>query len=281
MMVDAGMTLVTGAMRAGYAARGFVYGVVGVIALLATTGNTETAGLLGSLDRLKDAPWNEPVLLTLAAGLVAYAIWRGLDSIVDLAGHGRGFGWVERFGLFFVALLHLGFAWYAVRLAFGGPEFVADSSRRAAAALRALIGHPVGRWFVVLVGVGTISFGCYSIWKGAFGRYRNHMRHTWMLERIAPLLGFGLVARGIVLGNMGGLIVWAGWSLDANAAGGYGHTLSQMGGGWHGRTMLGVAGAGMVAFSFYCFCETIYRVIPPRPGREAAPEEETGHRRAA
>ena len=279
-MTATAMSLVTGAMRTGYTARGFVYCVVGVISLGAAWGNNETAGLVGSLDRLKGAPWNEPVLLLLAAGLVAYSIWRGLDSAVDLAGHGRGFGWVERFGLFFVALLHLALAWYAANLAFGGAEFVAGTGSRAARFLAGLIGNPFGRWFVVLVGVGTVSFGCYSIWKGSFSRYRIHMRDTRTLERIAPLLGFGLVARGIVLGIMGGFIVWAAWTLDPEAAGGYGHTLRQIGGAWHGRTLLGVAGAGMVAFSFYCFSEAVFRVIPPRPG-EREIEADGPQRRAA
>lgn len=275
MMTLTGMTLVTGAMRAGYTARGFVYFIVGAIALGAAWGSTETTGLIGSLGRLKGAPWNEPILLLLAAGLVAYAVWRGLDSIVDLAGHGRGFGWVERFGLFFVSLLHVAFAWYAAKLAFGGAPFVTGSRSQAARVVSSTIGDPVGRWFVVLVGVGTVSFGCYSIWKGAFSRYRKHMRHTRVLERIAPLLGFGLIARGIVLGIMGGFIVWAAWTLDANAAGGYGQTLGRLGSAWQGRTLLGVAGAGMLAFSFYCFSEAVYRVIPPRPGDCPDDAEET------
>ena len=280
-MTATSMALVTAAMRAGYAARGFVYGFVGVIALSSAIGDNETSGLVGSLSRLEGAAWNAPVLLAIAAGLVGYSIWRGLDSIIDLAGHGRGFGWVERFGLFFVSALHLAFAWYAARLAFGGAAFVSGSRSQAARAVAGMIENPLGRWFVVLVGVGTISFGCYSIWKGAFARFHNHMRQAWTLDRIAPLLSFGLVSRGVVLGIMGGLIVWAGWALEPDAAGGYGHTLTEIRKGWHGRTMLGVAGGGMVAFAFYCFAETIYRVIPSRPCAEQDAGDEHPRRHLA
>jgi hypothetical protein len=256
--------LVTGAMRAGYAARGFVYCIVGLIALGAAASDTEAAGLLESLGRLKDAPWNEPVLVALAAGLVGYAIWRGLDAAIDLAGHGPGFGWVERGGLAFVSLLHLALAWYSARLALGGASFAVGSRNRAAEIVSALIGDAIGRGFVVLVGVGTVSFGCYSIWKGALSGYRRHMRQTRALERLAPLLGFGLIARGIVMGIMGGFIVWAAWTLDPNVAGGYGETLKRIRDAVHGRVLLGVTGTGMIAFSFYCFCEAVFRVIPPR-----------------
>ena len=260
------VALVTWAMRAGYAARGFVYCIVGLIALGAAATNTEAAGLLESLRRLKGAPWNEPVLLALAAGLVCYAIWRGLDAGVDLAGHGPGFGRAERGGLLFVSLLHLALAWYAARLAFGGASFAVGSGNKAADIVSALIGDALGRTFVMLAGIGTLSFGCYSVWKGALGGYRRHMRQTRTLERLSPLLGFGLIARGIVLGIMGGFILWAAWTLDPGVAGGYGETLKRIRNAVHGRVLLGVAGTGMIAFSFYCFCEAVFRVIPPRHG---------------
>lgn len=265
-MGSTSFALITAAMRAGYAARGFVYCLVGLVALGAALRDTQAEGLLGSLRRLKDAPMNEPVLLILAAGLVAYAIWRGLDSVIDLAGHGRGFGWVERGGLFFVSLLHLAFAWYAAKLAYGGAAFAAGSGSRLAGTLSGMMESEPGRGFIGLVGLGTVSFGCYSVWKGAFSHYRQHMRNTRAMERLAPLLGFGLIARGVVLAIMGGFIIWAAWTLDPSAAGGYGQTLGRIRDAWHGRLLLGVTGAGMIAFSFYCFCEAIFRVIPPRDG---------------
>ena len=115
-----GRHLVIGAMRAGYAARGVVYLTVGVLALTASAAGGPAPGLVGAVRRLGELPWHKPILVALALGLALYAIWRGLDSIADIAGHGRGFGLVERFGLFFVALLHVVFASYALRLAVGG-----------------------------------------------------------------------------------------------------------------------------------------------------------------
>lgn len=251
-------------MRAGYVARGFVYGLIGVIALGAATSDAQTKGFLGSLAHLKGAPYNEPILLTLAFGLVCYSIWRGLDAVIDLAGHGRGFGWVERGGLFFVALLHLGLAWYAFRLAIGGAPFATGSKSSAGAVLRMLIDDPFGQSFVILCGVGTISFGAYSIVKGAMGLYRRNMRRVRGLLWLMPLMSFGLIARGVVLGMMGGFIIWAAWTLDPDVAGGYGETLHRIRAGVHGRILLSIAGIGMIAFALYCLCEAVLRVIPPR-----------------
>lgn len=250
------------AMRAGYVARGFVYGLIGFIAL---TSAGRTTGFLGALADLRGAPFNQPILFGLAVGLVCYSIWRGLDAIIDLAGHGGGFGWVERAGLFFIALLHLGLAWYAFRLAMGGAPFVTGSGSRAAGILRMLIDDPAGRVFIALTGLGTVSFGVYSVAKGAIGFYHRHMRQNRALIWLMPLMSFGLVARGVVLGMMGGFIIWAAWTLDPDVAGGYGETLQRIRAGVHGRVLLGIAGMGMIAFSFYCLCEAVFRVIPPRP----------------
>lgn len=264
-------SLVVAAMRAGYAARGVVYLTVGSLALAASAGGGPAPGLVGAVGRLGDLPWHRPILFALALGLLLYSVWRGTDSIVDLAGHGPGFGLVERFGLFFVALLHLVFAWYALRLGLGG-AYAPGGGGRLATLVAELIAHPGGRALVMLGGVGTVSFGAYSVWKGVSSRYRAHLRRSSLLERPIPLLAFGLIARGAVFWVMGGFIVWAGWNLEPMAAGGFGDALERIRGVVHGRALLGLVGAGLIAFALYCFVEASHRVIPPAvPGRRAGP----------
>ena len=262
-MARTGSALVTGAMRAGYAARGFVYLIVGSLAIAAAARGGPAEGFLGSLDALKGQPWNKPVLFALAAGLLLYAIWRGLDCTMDLAGHGRGFGRVERFGLSFVAVLNLLFAWYALRLAIGG-SWRPGKGGRFVGVVADLIQHPLGRWFVALAGIGTISLGAYSVWKGLRGRYLSHLRPSRLVRRAVPLLAFGLIARGLVFWVMGGFIVWAAWNFEPQAAGGFGDALERIHRAVYGRVLLGIVGAGLVAFSLYCFVEAAFRVLPRR-----------------
>jgi Domain of Unknown Function (DUF1206) len=269
-MARFGSLLVLVAMRAGYAARGVVYLTVGILALAASAGGGPAPGLVGAVRRLGDMPWHRPILFALALGLMLYAVWRGLDAIVDLAGHGRGFGLVERFGLFIVALLHVLFAWYALRLGLGGP-YAPGGGGRVAGLVAALIRHPPGRWFVVLVGVGTVSFGAYSVWQGARSGYRTHLRPSRLVERAAPLLAFGLIARGAVFWVMGGFIVWAGWNFEPRAAGGFGDALERIRGVAYGRALLGLVGAGLVAFAIFCFVEAAYRVLPLHDAKAARP----------
>jgi hypothetical protein len=254
---------VVASMRAGYAAQGAVYLTVGILALAASAGGGPAPGLIGAVRRLGDLPWHKPILVGLAIGLLLYAVWRGLDAVVDLAGHGRGFGLVERFGLFFVALLHVVFASYPLRLAIGG-VYAPGGGGRLALLVADLIGNPAGRVFAMLVGLGAVSFGAYSAWKGASGGYRAHMRPSRLLARAKPLFAFGLIARGAVFAVMGAFIVWAGWNTEPLAAGGFGDALEHIRGVAYGRALLGLVGAGLIAFALYCAAEAAYRVIPER-----------------
>lgn len=265
-MARIGTLFIIAAMRIGYAARGVLYGTVGLLALAASAGGGPAPGLVGTVQRLGQLSWHKPVLFALALGLVLYAVWRGLDAMLDLAGHGRGFGWVERFGLFFVAVLYLVFAWYAARLAIGG-AYAPGRGSRLTGLVAELVAHPAGRWFVMLVGVGTISFGAYSVWKGVSRQYRKHLRPTRLLARVIPLISFGLIARGVVFWVMGGFIAWAGLNNEPLAAGGFGEALGHIRSVDYGRALLGFVGFGIVAFSFYCFIEATHRVIPRLPGR--------------
>lgn len=260
-----GTLFIVVAMRSGYAARGVLYGTVGLLALAASAGGGPAPGLVGTVQRLGQLTWHKPILFALALGLVLYAIWRGLDAVLDLAGHGRGFGRVERFGLFFVAILYLVFASYAARLAVGG-AYAPGSGVRLGALVAELLARPAGRWFVVLVGVGTISFGAHSAWKGVSRDYRRHLRATRLLERAIPMISFGLIARGAVFCVMGGFIARAGWNQEPLAAGGFGAALGHIRSVDYGRALLGLVGTGILAFAFYCFIEATHRELPRSRG---------------
>jgi hypothetical protein len=116
-IAEIGTKLIVAAMRTGYAARGVLYGAVGILALAASAGGGPAPGLVGTVERLGELSWDKPLRFALALGLMLYAVWRGLDAAVDLVGRGPGFGGVGRFGLAFVALLYMVFASYVARLA--------------------------------------------------------------------------------------------------------------------------------------------------------------------
>src|SRR5260370_17008614 len=84
--------------RLGYAVRGALYAVMGLLALLLvfSVGGGKTTDLTGSLVVLVSNPWGKLVLIIAAVGLTAYSLWgftraiyhplhRGTDASAYLA----------------------------------------------------------------------------------------------------------------------------------------------------------------------------------------------------
>ena len=70
--------------RFGYAAKGVVYMVVGVLATAAAFGmGGETTDTRGALQAIEEQTFGKFVLGRVAVGLVGYVIWRWIQAIAD------------------------------------------------------------------------------------------------------------------------------------------------------------------------------------------------------
>jgi len=101
--------------RAGFAARGAVYVMVGVLAARAAAGQggrtTDASGAVRAIGRLEESG---TLLVFLAVGLAAYAVWRFAQALEDLDGKGSGVkGLTVRTGYAASGLLHLVLAFCA------------------------------------------------------------------------------------------------------------------------------------------------------------------------
>lgn len=91
--------------RAGYVAKGVVYGVTGLLTFMAAfnMGGTKT-GQKGVFKFLEDQPFGNAILILMAIGLVCYSGWRFYQSIKDpenIGSHDKGK--IKRIGFFLSA----------------------------------------------------------------------------------------------------------------------------------------------------------------------------------
>lgn len=253
-------------MRAGYFARALVYTVVGGLALTAAIKGGEAEGTTDALADLQGHWWGTPLLWLVAVGLWAYTAWRLIDAWMDLEDYGHeAKGIVARTGLVVTGVIHGAIGVSVAGLALRGGDGGGGGTESATAKVMAM---PFGPWLVGAVGLVTIGAGIYYGYKGLAEKYKAHIRVTPVAERLDPVMKFGCIAEGVVIGVIGVLICFAALASDPQQAGGVGEALGQIRAAPFGRLMLGVVAIGLIAFAVENAVEGLYRVIPRRDGKD-------------
>lgn len=243
--------------RIGFAAKGAVYILIGGLAAAAAfTGGGATTGSSGALATLAGAGWGRVLLGSVAIGLAGYAIWRAASALLDPENDSAG----ARVFHAVTAFIYAGLAFEAARLALTGVG--AGSDDGAAHWSAELMRQPFGQLLVAAVGVGLALYGLHQVWHAwrvdlddrlELGEMSRAAR-TWTVR----FGRFGLAARGVVFGFIGGFFLVAAIQADPSEAQGVGGALASMRGmPW----VLGIVGLGLVAYGLYQIVRARYRRI--------------------
>jgi Domain of Unknown Function (DUF1206) len=248
--------------RVGYAAKAVLYAMVGILAAQAALGSggrtTDTGGALRAVLR---APLGDAMLLVIALGLAAYAIWRVIDAITDAEGRGSDLkGIVRRTGSAFRGLVHGALALGAFRLATGSGEGGRTQSRELVAKALDL---PAGQLLVWLAAAGVVAYGVYQLYRAYAAKLGRQLSlgdlPAGSARWVVALSRVGIAARGIVFGLIGILVLRAAAERDPAEAGGIRESLQMI--GEQGRWPLAVVALGLVAYALYELLNARYRRI--------------------
>jgi hypothetical protein len=244
----------TGLTRIGFASRGIMYLIIGYLAL--RTGRTEDGS--GALSYLGSGP-GKALLVVMALGFFAYAIWRLSEALIDSEGHGAdGKGYAVRAGGAVSGIIHVGLGIIALRLGLGnggggGGGGGGATQEGAATALS----FPGGEVALILVAVGLALTGGYQLVKAMKGDFLRHLDPQAANRDWVKWMGRGgYAARGIVFLVMGWFFFNAGTSSSAQQAGGMGEALGSLPG-----TLQALVAAGLFLFGLFSFVEARHRQI--------------------
>ena len=245
---------VKGLARFGYAAKGVVYAIIGVLAAQAAFGGGgQTTGQSGALQQVVGQPFGRIMLGVVAVGLVGYAIWRLVQAIMDPEQEGTdGEGIVKRIGYAISGLVYLGLAFTSFQIirgtGGGGGSNAEDYTAR-------LMSQPFGQWLVGIVGVIIVGVGFFQLYKGFAAKFREDLKLSEMgsaEETWATRAGrTGLAARGVVYGVIGVLLIQAALQANPQQAGGLGEALGTLANQPYGPWILGLVALGLVAYGAY------------------------------
>jgi hypothetical protein len=249
-------------MRFGYAARGFVYIIVGALAFVASQEGGQTPDSKSALGTLLQMPFGKALLAVVALGLVAYSLWCFIGAGLDLDSKGTDAkGWTARAAQIISGVVHLTLAFSATALALGS-ESSAGGDDRTEHWTAALMQQPFGRWLVALVGVVVIAVGVTHFITAVRGKYKENVRYTQMAQRLDPMLKLGLIAHGVVVALVGIFFIWAAWTADPSRAGGMRDAMLIVRHADASQTLFTALGLGLIGFATYCFVQAAFRIIP-------------------
>jgi len=249
--------------RVGYAAKGTVYLIIGLVAARAALGvGGDTMGSREALRTIVGQPFGRVLLGVTAVGLFGYALWRFISSAVDAERRGNDArGIAVRVGHVLSGLAYGSLGVAAVQLLRG--QGASGDGEQTQTWIRRMLDWPGGRWLVMAAGVAVMGYGAYQLWRAVRADIRKHLDLSALgasarwVERLGRA---GLAARGIVFLMLGWLVLQAGRRSSAAQAGGVGDALDALhgaGGAW----FLAVVALGLAAYGVYQLLCARYRRI--------------------
>lgn len=249
--------------RWGYAAKGIVYCLLGVLALIAAFGsgsskNTEKQDIF---NLILEQPFGKFLLGAVAVGLLGYVMWRLIEVFKDPHNHGKKIkGIVVRIGYLISALVYFSFSVIAIKLILGNGGG-GNSSNTQQTLLSKIMNYEAGVWAVGVVAIIFIIRGIQQIAKAFSGKFRKDIQEGKIGRKYRTLLvragSAGYISRGIVWGIVGYLFLKAAINSNPSEAGDTSNALELLEN--HGSWVLGTVAAGLICYGVFKILEALYK----------------------
>jgi hypothetical protein len=249
--------------RGGFVGYGIIHLLFAWIALqVAFGGSSKESDQSGALTELASKPFGKTLLVIIAIGLFAMALWQLFEAIVGESGEQTKGAIAERVVSGIRAGLYVYLGWVAIKVIQGANASMGDNSQSRSAGLMHSTG---GRWLVGLAGLVVLGVGVGIFVYGLRKKFTKHLNTGQMpVSTRQPIVRLGMagyMAKGVAYSIAGILFVIAAVTYDADKARGLDGALKTLAGHPWGVWLLALIAAGIAAFGVYCFAQAKYRKI--------------------
>lgn len=248
--------------RTGYAAKGVVYAITGILTFLAAFDmGGKKAGKLQVIEFLDNQPAGKILLALMALGLLCYSAWRLIQSTKDPENIGNDKkGMAKRTGFFISGLLYFGLAVSAVLHIINS----AQSGSGSQGSKSSFLASNVGLVILGIVGLGLIGVGIVQFTKIKKEKFKKNFSAKALSEEkrrktIFNTAYMGLSARGVLFLILGFFALKAAINSNPEKIKTTTDAFSFLEKSSYGAYLLGIVAAGMVAYAIYTFMLAKYR----------------------
>ena len=247
--------------RAGFAARGIVYVIIGILAIKLALGSAHTsANQQGALRAIAAQPFGNVLLILIAIGLGGYALWRLARAALGHGPEGSDSG-VDRVAALASGVVYAGLCAIAVTILLGSNGGSGGAQKTTAG----VFGWPAGTWLVGIAGFVFVGVGLYQGYRGLSRDFLEDSK----TERMSPgarrwitwIGTVGHLARMVVFGLVGVFLIRAAIDFNPQKAVGLDGALAKVDHASYGPFLLGLVAAGLIAFGIYSLSDARFRRI--------------------
>jgi fumarate reductase subunit D len=241
------------AVRVGMVAYGIVHLTIAWLAIQLALGNhSGSASRNGALRQLAQQPFGKVVVWVIAIGMVFLVLWKLLEAFVD-------FQLEEGAKAGLKAAVNVGKAIVYGTLGFSAFHTATGSKSKSSSTSMTskLMDQPFGRWLVGIVGLAIIGYGAFLAYNGYKEKFLKHLDakgRSGDAGRAYKLFGkIGYIAKGVALGVIGVLFVFAAIDHKAKKSGGLDQALHKVLQQPFGPVLLFAIAVGIGCYGLFCF----------------------------
>jgi Domain of Unknown Function (DUF1206) len=220
------------------------------------------ADQVGAFQLLRHQPAGRTLLVVIAVGLGAMALWQLLLACVGHTSYPRRRRILERLASAGRTIVYGFLLWTDIQVLRGTAQPATQSQQSVATGV---LTHPAGRTLLVIGGLAVLGLGVGMAIYGAKAAFRDKLNLAGVRHaiRVAVLnLGrVGYLAKGLAIGIVGVLLIDVALTHRVDRSRGLDGALRTLAGQDYGRILLALIAVGFGAFGIYCFAQSRYRRI--------------------
>lgn len=242
------------AVRMGLVAYGVVNLMVAWLAFqLAFGDQSGSASSKGAMHQLARQPFGEVLIWLIAIGMFLLVLWRGLEAALGHRDEDGGDRLRKRLGSLLKAVIYGSVGLSALTVAIGAGSKPSKGKSTTAK----LMDLPAGTWIVGIVGLAIIGYGVAQIVRAWTEKFREHLTaegKSGEAGKAYILFGkVGYVAKGLAVGVVGGLFIYAAVTHDAKKSGGLDQALHEVLQQPFGQFLLVALAVGIACYGLFNF----------------------------